>query len=97
MVLLEPEQRVRQQEVADFVPAVVEDQRAPVLVLALPRILVLVQRRAVEAREAVLVLRKMAGHPVEDDADAGLVAGVDEQLEVLRRAEAAVGAKNPST
>ena len=89
VILLEPEQRVRQQEVADLVPAVVEDQRAPVLVLALPRIGVLEERRAVEPGEAVLVLRKMAGHPVENHAEAGLVAGVDEQLEVLGRAEAA--------
>ena len=89
MILLEPEQRVRQQEVADLVAAVVEDQRAPVLVLALPRIRVLVERRAVEARQAVRVLRKVSGHPVEDHAEPGLVAGVDEELEVLGRAEAA--------
>ena len=89
VVLLEPEQRVAQQEVADLVAAVVEDERAPVLVLALPRIGVLVERRAVEAREAVRVLREMPGHPVEDHADARPVARVDEDLEVLRRAEAA--------
>ena len=63
VVLLEPEERVRQQEVADLVAAVVEDERAPVLVLALPRIGVLVERRAVEAREAVLVLRESARAP----------------------------------
>ena len=62
----------------DLVAAVVEDQRAPVAVLALPRIGVLVERGAVEARETVRVLREVAGHPVEDHADAGLVAGVDE-------------------
>ena len=57
--------------------------------LALARIGVLVERGAVEAREAVLVLRKVAGHPVENHADAGLVTGVDERLEILGRAEAA--------
>src|SRR4029453_18750875 len=57
--------------------------------LALPRILMLVERRAVEARQAVLVFREMPRHPVEDHAEAGLMAGVDEQLEILRRAEAA--------
>ena len=87
--LLEPEQRVAQQERAHFVAAVVEDQRAPVLVLALPRIGVLVERGAVEARQAVLILRKVARHPVEDHADAGLVKGIDEELEVVGRAEAA--------
>ena len=63
VVLLEPEQRVRQQEVADLVAAVVEDQRAPVLMLALPRIGVLVERGAVEPREAVRVLRKVSRAP----------------------------------
>ena len=95
VILLEPEQRVRQQEIPDLVPAVVEDQRAPVLMLALPRVGVLEERRAVEARQPVFVLRKMARHPVENHAEAGLVAGVDEQLEVLRRAEAAGRREEP--
>jgi hypothetical protein len=56
-------------------------------VLALPRILVLEERRAVEACEAVRILRKMPGHPVEKHAEPGLVAGVHEQLEVFGRAE----------
>ena len=71
VILLEPEQRVRQQEVPDLVAAVVEDERAPVLVLALPRIGVLVERGAVEARQTVLVLGKVSRHPVEDDAEPG--------------------------
>ena len=86
---LEPEERVGEQEVAHLVAAVVEDQRAPVGVLALARVLVLVERRAVEAAQAVVVLREVRRHPVEDHADAGLVQGVDEELEVVRGAEAA--------
>src|SRR5262249_60751495 len=88
VVLLEPEQRVRQEEVADFVAPVVEDQRAPVAVLALPWVGVLVERGAVEAREAVRVFGKVAGNPVEDDADPRLVAAIDERLEVSGRPEA---------
>ena len=89
MVLVQPEQRVGQQEVADLVAAVVEDERAPVAVLPLPGIGVLVERGAVELREPVRVLGEVAGNPVEDDADAGSVAGIDERLELARRAEAA--------
>ena len=95
VILLEPEQRARQQEIPHLVPAVVEDQRAPVLMLALPRVLVLEERRAVEAREPVFVLGKVARHPVENHAEAGLVAGVDELLELFRRAEAAGGREEP--
>src|SRR5206468_12010341 len=89
MTLLEPEQRVAEQKCPDLVAAVVEDQRAPVLVFALPRIRVLVQRRAVELREAMSILGKVPRHPVEDHAQAVDVALVDEVAEVVRRAEAA--------
>ncbi len=41
VVLVEPEQRVREEEVADLVPPVVEHERAPVALLALERIGVL--------------------------------------------------------
>ena len=63
VILLEPEERVRQQEIAHFVAAVVEDERAPFLMLTLPRILVLVERRAVESCQAVRVLRENARAP----------------------------------
>ncbi len=48
----------------------------------------LVERRAVEPDEPVLVDRKMRGHPIEDDADAGAVRAVDEAREAGRIAEA---------
>ena len=91
VVLVEPVQRVRHQEVADLVAAVVEDLRAPVGVLAEARVGVLVQRSAVELREAVLVAREVRRHPVHDHAEAGLVAAVHEVHEVLGRAEARRG------
>ena len=47
--LLEPEQRIRDQEVAHLVSAVVEHQGAPVGMLALARVGMLIERRAVEA------------------------------------------------
>ena len=54
----------------------------------LARVGVLVQVRAIEVRQAVLVGREVRGHPVEDHADAALVQVVDEVHEVLRRAVA---------
>ena len=86
--LARPEQRVGEQEVAHLVAPVVEDQRAPVRVLAAARVLVLVQRRAVEARERPGVAREVRRHPVEDHADAVRVHAVDERAEVVGRAEA---------
>ena len=90
-ILLQPEQRVRNQERAHFVAAVVEDQRAPVAMLALARVGVLVERRAVEVGQPVRVLREVRRHPIDDHADARLVAAVDEVHEIVGRAEARGG------
>src|SRR4029078_4515858 len=48
--LREPVERVREEEVPHLVTAVVEDERPPVGVRAAPRVGVLVQWRALEAR-----------------------------------------------
>ena len=74
VVLVEPEQGVGDEEVADLVAAVVEDQRAPVAMLAAAGIGMLVQGRAVELPQAVAVAGEVGGHPVEDHADVVLVA-----------------------
>ena len=63
VILLDPEQRIRDQEIAHFVAAVVEDLRAPLRVLAAPRIGVLVQVRAVELGEPVRVAAESAPAP----------------------------------
>ncbi len=84
VILLQPEQRVREQEIADLVSAVVEDQRAPVAVLSLTRILMLEERRPVEPGQPVGVLREVARDPVQDHTDVVPMALIDERLEVLR-------------
>ena len=91
VVLAQPVQRVGQQEVADLVAAEVEDERAPVGVRAAARVLVLVQRGAVEARERPGVAREVRRHPVEEHADALGVHPVDEGAEVVGRAVARRG------
>ena len=63
VILLQPEQRVRDQERPHFIAAEVEDQRAPVAVLAQARIFVLIQRRAVEKREPMRVFGKVRRAP----------------------------------
>jgi hypothetical protein len=60
-------------------------------VRAAARIGVLVQRRAVEARQREVVAREVRRHPVEDHADAVLVHAVDERAEVVGRAVARRG------
>ena len=93
VVVVEPKERARNQIVGDFVASVVEDQRAPVGMLALPWILVLVERGAVEATQPVAVPREMGRHPVDDHADAGPMQGVDQRHQVFRRSKAARGSE----
>ena len=89
VILVDPEERVRQQKILDFVAAVVENQRAPIGMLAEARVGVFVEMRAVEKGEAVRVAREMRGSPIEQHADAFLVALVDEIHEIFGRAVAA--------
>ncbi len=69
-------------------PAVIEDVRAPVGVQAETRVLVFIEGGAVVLGERPVVLREVAGHPVEDDPQPGLVAGIDEGAQLVRRAVA---------
>jgi hypothetical protein len=91
VVLLEPEERVREQEVAYLVAAEVEDERPPVGVRAAARVVVLVEGGAVEARERPFIAREVRGHPVEDHAEALPVEPLDEGSELVRLAEARGG------
>ncbi len=87
VVLLQPEQRVGDEEVADLVAPVVEDERAPLLVRPPARVLVLVEGAAVEAGERPGVAGEVPRHPVEDHPDATLVEAVDQDPEVVGSAE----------
>ena len=88
---VEPEHRARQQEAADLVAPVVEDEAVPVGVVALAAVGVLVEVRPVEVGEPVLVGREVGRNPVEDDPDPPLVERVHEVHEVLGGAVAAGG------
>ena len=92
--LLEPVERVGDEEVADLGPAEVEDEGAPLRVPALARVRVLVERLAVEPGQRPLVGGEVAGHPVEDHADPVLVQAVHEVAEVVRACRTATSARS---
>ena len=93
VIEVEPVERVGDQEVRHFGAAEVEDVRAPVAVLPPVRVGMLVQGRAVEAAQPVRVAGEVRGDPVEDHAQAAAMQRIDQRHEVVRRAEAALGAK----
>ena len=93
MVALQPMQRARDQEALNLVPAEIVDVGVPVAVEALARIEMLVERRAVETRQAVRIGREVRRHPVDDHADVRRMQRVDETGEGLGRPEAGAGRK----
>ena len=56
---------------------------------------VFVERRAVETAESVGVGREVRRHPVDEDADAVLMAVIDEEPEIVRLAVPAGGSEVP--
>ena len=91
MELLQPVERVGDEEVPDLLAPEVEDVRAPVGVLPARGVRVLVERRAVEAGQREVVLGEVRRHPVHEDPDAGLVQPVDEVAQAVRVTEAGGG------
>ena len=89
--VLDPILRRGDQEVLHLASAVIEDQGAPVAMLAAARVFVFVEGTAVEAGEGEVVAGEVGRHPVKDHADAGGMGAVDEAAECLGRAEAAAG------
>src|SRR5205814_10162514 len=84
----QPEERVRNQELAHLVAPVIEDQRAPIPMLAHARVCMLIQCSPVEVHQSVRVFRKMRRHPINDYADSLLMAAIDEVHEIFGRPEA---------
>ena len=85
MVLLHPEQGVRDQVVGHLGPSVIVNQCPPVGMEALPGVFVLVEAGSVKIGKAVGIPGKMSGNPVQDHPDACLVQLVDKVHEILGR------------
>ena len=89
VILVIPVQCVADEEVLYLILTVIEDLRAPVRMLALPRVGILVGRGAVEIRQSLRILREVRRNPVKDHADAMLVKIIHHIHELLRGAMAA--------
>ena len=85
MIALAPEQRVSEQEVNNLVPAIIEDQRAPILVRAFPGIFMFVETRAIETRQCPIIPGKMRRNPIDNDSDTCFMQRIDEKLKIIRR------------
>src|SRR5260221_11192469 len=88
-VAIEPEHSAAQQEVCDLGAPVIVDEGVPIEVAPLLRVFMLIQRRPIETTEAVRIVGKVSGHPVEDNGKALAVACIDQGCKIGWSAEAA--------
>src|SRR5439155_2812082 len=73
VIFVEPEERIADKKIPHFITAKIKNKGAPVLVLALARIHVFIEVRAIEFSQGVRVLWKMRRHPSHDHANTGLM------------------------
>ena len=67
MEMLDPEQRVCNEEISHFCLAIVKDLRPPVRMFALSWIRILKSRRSVKIRQSMRVSGEMCGYPVKNN------------------------------
>ncbi len=89
MVLVQPEQGIGDEKIANLVSAEIEDEGPPIRMFPLAGILVFVEGRAVKQPQAPVIFWKMGGDPIDNDADTVLVTRVDEKLKIVGGAESA--------
>ena len=85
MVLIKPKHGAGNQEARHLIAPIIEYARAPLAVLALARVCVFIARLPIEFIQAVGILWEVRRHPVENHADACLMALIDKIHEVVRR------------
>ena len=83
MELVKPENEIGYQEVSNFIPAVVENQRPPLLVLANAWVGMFVQMAAIEEGKPVTVFGEVTGHPIDDHPDSFGMAAINEGAEFV--------------
>ena len=77
VIVLDPFECARDEEPFHLVAAEIVDVSVPVLVEALTRILMFVERRSIEAGETPDVSGKMGRHPIDDHANFRVMTAID--------------------
>ena len=94
MKTLEPGESAVDQEVRHLAAPEIIDKRVPIALESLAGIgMLCTDACPVEFRQSVRVGRKMAAHPIDPQANSGIVAGFHEQAEIIRRTKTAGGGR----
>ena len=89
MILIEPVQSIGNQKRPYLIAPVIENTTLPVGMKPLSGIGMIIEMRAVKICQTVCIIGKMAGHPVENQADASLMEAVNQKFEILGQPKAA--------
>ena len=89
MVVVHPEHSAGRKEAGNLVHSVVKDHCPPLFMLAAAGVGVLIAGGAVKHIQPVTVLGEVGGHPVQNNADAGLVQLIHQGHKILGGAVAA--------
>ncbi len=88
MIGLRPEQRIVDQKTRHLAAAEIVDCGVPIRMKALPWVFMLIQRGAIEPRQAVRINRKMRRHPIDQHRNAGAVGTINKAGKAIRRTKA---------
>ena len=91
MELVKPKDEIGNEEVSYLIPAVVEDQRPPFLVLANSWVGMFVKVATIEESKPMTVFGEVARHPIDDHPDALGVAAIHKGAKFVGSAVAACG------
>ncbi len=83
---VEPAKGAPDQKTPYLGPSVIENQGIPFGMPSQPGILMLEQTGAIEIRQSKFIGREMGRHPIQKNSDARILAGIDQDFEVLRGA-----------
>ena len=87
MIALGPEQGIVDQEGRHFAPPEIVDGGVPVGMKAQPRVFMLIERGAVEMRQAMFVGGKMRRHPIDQYPQSGAMRAFDKTGKAFRLAK----------
>ena len=77
-------QRSCDQKITYFWPTKIEDMRPPGTMFAFARVFVFKTSTAIKASEREIVFREMSWDKIDDHADTGLMATIDENTKIIR-------------
>ena len=85
MELLDPEQRIRNQKVSDFILPIIKYLGSPVRMLPLLRVGIFISRGTVKVGQSMDISGKMSRNPVQDHANLILMKVIDHPCKIFRR------------